>query len=157
MPSPLLLSLLFGLPALTLAFAVLYHARLSLLRRPSRPTEAIDEGEPAAVVVDLQRSIDELQAQLSRQGETLSRLLRGPVPSPLDPPSGDEPTKGHGGDLPAAVHRLTAEGLSDRAIARRLRIGLEEVRLLSQRRSVREASAPRPTLDARKPHGELVA
>ena len=38
-----------------------------------------------------------------------------------------------GGDLPHAVQRLTAEGLSDRAIARRLRIGLEAVRLLARR------------------------
>lgn len=38
-----------------------------------------------------------------------------------------------GGELRAAVEQLLEEGLSDRAIARRLRIGLEEVRLTRMR------------------------
>ena len=158
MESSLLLALLFGLPILALALAVAYHARLLLLDRRGRlarlapEQEAPEFGPPVEVVLDLRRSIDELQDQLARQGDTLSSLLsesaqrlarreleQPPPAVPAQPlrttpptPAAPDPALA-GGDLPHAVQRLTAEGLSDRAIARRLRIGLEAVRLLERR------------------------
>ena len=163
MDTSLLLALLFGAPVSALALAVGYHARLYLLDRGGAlsPGELAVEthdagslGPPIEVVLDLRHSIDELQDQLARQSDTLSNLLsesaqrmarrelsraapaaaapqRQAAPAP--PPAAPDPTLA-GADLPRAVQRLTAEGLSDRSIARRLRIGLEEVRLLARRR-----------------------
>lgn len=163
MDTSLLLALLFGAPVSALALAVGYHARLYLLdrggalARAELDIEGQDSGPlgpPIEVVLDLRRSIDELQDQLARQSDTLSNLLsesaqrmarrelshaapaaaqpqRQAAPAPA--PAAPDPSLA-GADLPRAVQRLTAEGLSDRAIARRLRIGLEEVRLLARLR-----------------------
>lgn len=158
MGTELVLALLFGTPVLALALAVAYHAQLYLVQRPGNPAAAQPgEGSPdqlgpqAEYVLDLRRSIDELQDQLARQGHTLTGLLsetaqrdarrdlaEAPIAAAPQRPPAPAPrpvleTAPPGRELPGAVRQLAAEGLSDRAIARRLRIGLEEVRLLSQR------------------------
>ncbi len=159
MESSPLLALLFGLPILALALAVAYRARPLLLDRRGRlvrstPEQgATDLGPPVQVVLDLRRSIDELQDRLARQGDALSSLFsesaqrlaqrdpgqpppaapRQPLRTTAPAPAAPGPALA-GGDLPHAVQGLNAEGLSDRAIARRLRIGLEAVRLRARRR-----------------------
>ncbi len=166
MATELVLALLFGTPVLALALAVAYHAQLYLMDRRGRLAATRPEagspdqlGPQAEFVLDLRRSIDELQDQLTRQRQTLYGLLSetaqrdarrevgeapttiapaastAPVaPRPVTAPSSAPPdSDASGRELPGTVRQLAAEGLSDRAIARRLRIGLEEVRLLSLR------------------------
>ena len=157
MATELVLALLFGTPVLALALAVAYHAQLYLMDRRgklgARDAEAREQlGAPPEMVLDLRRSIEELQDQLSKQRHTLYGLLSEtaqrdarrelgaePLPAAPAPPRATSPppsapldSAASPRELPGAVRQLTAEGLSDRAIARRLRIGLEEVRLLSR-------------------------
>ena len=146
--------LLIGIPLLLLAAGLLLNAYL-LVRRPQiDPTdlalEAMATESMDGLLLELQRSVEELKGQLAGQRATLAGLLSDastyapPVAAfeSRSPPGGDlaaaapdvpevvaravEPSTG---DPRSAVQRLVAEGLSDRAIARRLRIGLEEVRL----------------------------
>ena len=149
MSDSVVLALLVGAPVLALALAVAYHAQLYLLDRRGKlaPDEHSESaGASPEVVLDLRRSIEELHDQLGRQRQTLHSLMSasarkdasravGEPPStataPAPPPIEAEPPSEN---VHTAVRRLAAEGLSDRAIARRLRIGLEEVRLLSKRR-----------------------
>lgn len=156
-PSAILV-LLFGIPLLLVAGGLLLNAYL-VVRRPNvepadmaleaLATESMDE-----LLLELQHAIEEINGQLARQRVTLSGLLteagayaqpaggmpqRGetlasrpvqpPVPS-LSPPDIDtRVAPPPPADLRGAVDQLVAEGLSDRSIARRLRIGVEEVRL----------------------------
>lgn len=155
---PLLLALTVGLPCTLLALAIIYHARVAG-RLPDAdagwdPAEAdgaplafslpLAPPDPDPALLELQRTVGELQGQLARQRAALTALmseherpavpvaLPEPVPAaagaPATPPGADA------GDLRGAVQRLSAEGLSERAIARRLHVGLEEVRLASRRR-----------------------
>lgn len=108
------------------------------------------------LLVTLQHSIDEVKGQLAGQSSVLAGLLSDGSPPP---PSLDAVLQGivpatagaaiaveaapaeisdaerlaqadSGADfLRRVVHSLVAEGLSDRAIARRLSVGLEEVQL----------------------------
>ena len=160
----LLLAVTVGLPCALLALAVIHHARV-IGRMPAAdegwdPDEA-DElptfslppmtmpAAPDPAMVDLQRAMSELQGQLARQRETLTALLSdqqraaavrtaAPVPAraPAAPLHLNAEPPVETADLGIAVRNLSAEGLSERAIARRLHVGLEEVRLLSRRREL---------------------
>lgn len=94
---------------------------------------------------ELQRSLQQITEQLTGQREVLTGLLSehrhvaaaapptapqaAPLTAPLAAPA--PPVHAPAADLRAMVARLTAEGLSERSVARRLRIGLEEVRLIA--------------------------
>jgi hypothetical protein len=145
-----------GLPCALLALAIIYRAHVA-----SRMPAAYDGWEPdiddfagvapapayelAAVALEpdpalvaLQETVRDVQEQLQRQRVALTELLSdrerqrelavaGPRPLAALVDADDDD------DLHVAVQRLIAEGLSERAIARRLRIGLEEVRLAGRR------------------------
>lgn len=156
----LLLAVTVGLPCALLALAVVHHARV-VGRMPAADEgwdpEQVDElppafalpamqsaSEPDPAMVEMQRTVSELQAQLARQRDALTGLLSdqrraapsAPVAVASAVPAVTTPHAIEVGDLGTAVRNLSAEGLSDRAIARRLRVGLEEVRMLSRRREL---------------------
>ena len=127
------------------------------LQHQQRPT-------PSIANESFEYEIDEVDEQLARQREALQSLLsearqslesmapaegaspfitpttpqartpaartREPLPAPGRAPGGPE------GDVRGTIRRLAAEGLSERSIARRLRVGLEEVRMVTRRGSV---------------------
>lgn len=66
-----------------------------------------------------------------------------PVPPQPEPP-GHQPIVPTG-DLRIEVEQLAAEGLSDRSVARRLGIGLDEVRLVTRPRGSRTTPGRRPS------------
>jgi hypothetical protein len=164
-PSVLLLTIAIGVPLMLLALGVLYHAYL-LSRQPLDLDDQLDQlvADPNDVMQGLQRSMQEIRGELTRQRVSLRQMLSerdatgarpafatatpealAAIPAmpiePLDPASiialaptllpaePALPIDHTAGELRHAVRELLAEGLSDRAIARRLRIGLEEVRL----------------------------
>ena len=145
--------LLVGLPLSFIAAGLLLNAYLIVRRARIDPTdaalEALARESEGELLIELQRSVEDIRGQLTRQRTTLTGLLSdaarysSPAPALASPPApastaaiaappiapaaaGPSPPAG---ELRAAVGQLVAEGLSDRAIARRLRIGLEEVRL----------------------------
>ncbi len=153
-----LLVLLIGVPLLLVAGGLLLNAYL-VVRQPNVETadmalEALATESMDELLLELQHAIEEIKGQLARQRATLSGLLTGdgafaqpaggtprrgqtlatrpgqPPEPPPPPPDIDirvEPPAA--ADLRGTVDQLVAEGLSDRSIARRLRIGVEEVRL----------------------------
>jgi hypothetical protein len=159
-PSVLLVSIAIGVPLMLLALGVLYHAYL-LSRQPIDLDEHVEQmaTDPDEVMRGLQRSMNDIRGELSRQRASLRQMLSDaqpaaatpasahaapamprpvapmppPPPMPEPPPAPDPvatlPIDRTTGELRAVVRDLAAEGLSDRSIARRLRIGLEEVRL----------------------------
>ncbi len=156
-PSVVLLSIGVGAPILLLALGVLYHAYV-LANQPATPDRLMEDVasaaiEPAeALVTELQDAMHEIRGQLGSQRHALSNLLSaassqstaeapvlapasgaplpvGPSPDIMDDVTPGAPAEG----LTGLVRRLVAEGLSDRAIARRMRIGLEEVRIARSR------------------------
>ena len=154
-PAVVLLSIGVGAPILLLALGVLYHAYV-LANQPAAPDQLMEHVASAAIepaeelVAELQDAMHEIRGQLGSQRRALSSLLsatpqatEAPVlapaagaPMPVSPSREmtDEvapgaPTE----DLTGLVRRLVAEGLSDRSIARRMRIGLEEVRIARTR------------------------
>ena len=150
-PSVLLISIAIGVPLMLLALGVLYHAYL-LGRQPVDLDDHVEQlaTDPNEVMRGLQRSMNDIRGELTRQRSSLREMLSdAPVatatasaapattptatpeaPAPAAPaPAPILPIDRTSGELRAAVHDLAAEGLSDRSIARRLRIGLEEVRL----------------------------
>jgi hypothetical protein len=154
----LLLGLTVGLPCTLLAMAIIYHGRVTsqmpaaddgwdyedeaaLEEDPAFSVPVPLRSEPDPAVIELQQVVGELQGQLARQRAALTELLSDREPPPLQrprPPA--EPLRPAAQDaspqpneLHLRVEELVAEGLSERAIARRLRIGLEEVRLVSKR------------------------
>lgn len=157
-PSVVLLSIGVGAPVLLLALGVLYHGYV-LANQPAAPDRLTEHVASAAVepaeelVAELQDAMHEIRGQLGSQRQALSNLLSAATQSPqtarapvLAPASGaplpagpsadmmDDVTPGAATeDLTGLVRRLVAEGLSDRAIARRMRIGLEEVRIARTR------------------------
>jgi hypothetical protein len=159
----LILAVLFGVPIFALSLAIAYHAYLYRERElRGKPRTTRPEHEAAAqlaasapmpsagtggeTVTELKRTVDELQDQLHRQRDTLYGMLsetaqrqaREGAAARHAAASGQPDFEDLGapeGDLVLAVQRLLSEGFSDRAIARRLRVGLEEVRLLAQRAS----------------------
>ncbi len=151
-PSVLLISIAIGVPLMLLALGVLYHAHL-LANQQSSDLDAYVEQlvtDPDEVLQGLQRSIQQVRGDLTRQRAALRQMMSDPqrvpamapepamatgapampvaVPEPV-PTTTELPLDRTSGELRSAVSELAAEGLSDRAIARRLRIGLEEVRL----------------------------
>lgn len=152
-PSVLLISIALGVPLMLLALGVIYHAYL-LGRQPVDLETHVEElaSDPSEVMHDLQRSMSDIRGELTRQRVSLREMLSdaptmatatataapapapapppAPAPAPVAPaPSISLPIDRTAGELRGAVRDLAAEGLSDRSIARRLRIGLEEVRL----------------------------
>lgn len=155
-PTILLITLTIGIPMMLLALGVLYHAYL-FSRQPmdlleehvdSLATESAED-----LLFTLQEAVDEMQAQLANQREALAGMLSErpqaafATVAPLSLDAGPEDTfASMDDDLPSAagefvprspamtgvrsqIARLADEGLSDRAIARELHIGLEEVRI----------------------------
>jgi hypothetical protein len=153
----LLLAISIGLPVLLLALGIIYHgyviSKQAMLIDPldthvtSLATDHADE-----LLGDLQRSMGQIREQLTQQRQSLSGMLsdserRAPVRAravaaaaphydyPATPsriPVREriaDPTA----DMRHTVAQLAAEGLSDRAIARQLRVGLEEVRMTRSR------------------------
>lgn len=150
-PSVLLISIAIGVPLMLLALGVLYHAYL-LGRQPADLDTHVEQlaTDPDEVMRGLQRSMNDIRGELTRQRSSLREMLSDaqpaaetaapaatpamaptpmPEPAPAMAPAPALPIDRTAGELRAAVHDLAAEGLSDRSIARRLRIGLEEVRL----------------------------
>lgn len=147
----LALTMLVGLPLMLLAVGVLAQA-MQLSRRTGAADPADAELNALAsasvdeLVLELHHTIEDLRGQLISQRSTLQGLLSdaamrrsealapaaAPIsfqPAPLEAPA-YQPSMTPPADLHRAVQQLTAEGLSDRAIARRLHVGLEEVRLV---------------------------
>lgn len=184
-PSVLLISVSIGVPLMLLALGVLYHAHL-LGQQPEDVDAHVEQlaTNPDEVMRGLQRSMNDIRGELTRQRASLRGMLSeqaaaeaagsamtaampsampsampagtmtspthsapapaapmAPAPEMMQPPTMAQmpaaplpapptlPIDRTAGELRAAVHDLAAEGLSDRSIARRLRIGLEEVRL----------------------------
>lgn len=147
-PAILLLSLAIGVPLMLLALGVLYHGYLLSQQTQRDPLEAHVESlateSTEALLTSLQRSVDQLQGQMARQRDSLAGLLSdqraaltfvtaAPSPRVEDRPiaagehvSAVAPSTP---DLRSRVLALTEDGLSDRAIARELNVGLEEVRI----------------------------
>ncbi len=148
-PAILLLSLAVGVPLMLLALGVLYHGYL-LSRQPQRDpldvhVEALATESAEDLLISLQDAVDQLQQQMTHQRDSLAGLLSDQraalalataVPADDDRPmaAGEhigaaEVATAASGDLRGQVLALTEQGLSDRAIARQLHVGLEEVRI----------------------------
>jgi hypothetical protein len=144
----LALTLLIGLPLMLLSLGVLAHAYVLATRAAAAP--ALDPTDRALrsmatasmddLILELQRSIEDLKGQMAGQRRSLEGLLARPVPAAATAAVGSAPAAvtAAAGNVPPArvpsqldldINELIAEGLSDRAIARRLRVGLEEVRM----------------------------
>jgi|GEM_PF-2304850 len=155
-PAILLITLAVGVPLMLLALGVLYHAYLY----SRQPIDALEEHVDSLatesaedLLFALQEAVDEMQAQLAYQRETLAGMLsERPQPAfatvaPLslemddDRPTaagefvartqgaGQAPTSTSVAGVRAQIAQLAETGMSDRAIARELHIGLEEVRI----------------------------
>ena len=157
-PAVVLLSIGVGAPILLLALGVLYHAYV-LANQPAAPDQLMEHVASAAIepaeelVAELQDAMHEIRGQLGSQRRALSNLLSAapqaqqatqapalapaagaPMPVSSSPGMTDDVAPGAPTEsLTGVVGRLVAEGLSDRAIARRIRIGLEEVRIARTR------------------------
>lgn len=149
--------LILGVGLLLNAYLLIARSRGSTLTIDSLDalaTESMDK-----LLIELQRSVGEIRGQLASQRATLAALLsdsgayangagaQAPLPaavqgaaiaSPPVIPAATQPliegveaavVAAASQELHSVVARLVAEGLSDRAIARRLSIGMEEVRL----------------------------
>lgn len=151
-PSVLLISIALGVPLMLLALGVLYHAYI-LSKQPIDLETHVEQlaTDPNEVMRGLQRSMNDIRGELTRQRSSLREMLSDaqPATATADPMAPQPPTPMPGvmpemappeptpmlpidrtsGELRSAVRDLAAEGLSDRSIARRLRVGLEEVRL----------------------------
>ncbi len=147
-PTILLITLTLGVPLMLIALGVLYHAYLY----SQQPIETLEQHVDSLatesaedLLFALQEAVDEMQSQLAYQRETLAGMLsdrQQPAFATVAPLSLDTDT--HDDDRPTAagefvqraatgvrgdIARLAEDGLSDRAIARELHIGLEEVRI----------------------------
>lgn len=145
-PEMVLLSVAIGAPLMVLALGVLYHAYV-LNQQPQfdaldAHVEALATESTDALLVSLQEAVIQMQGQLAHQRASLANLLsdagRTTPPSGLSdrPMAAGEfvaarvmPATAGRTDLRPEILHLAAEGLSDRAIARELHIGLEEVRI----------------------------
>lgn len=155
-PAVLLVTLAVGVPLMLLALGVLYHAYL-LSRQPQdfleSHVDALATESAEELLLALQETVDEMQHQLASQREALAGMLSGePRPTFATALAGasyfDRPmAAGDFVEQPAEIAEqvmpvsrgmtstrtriadLSEDGLSDRAIARELHIGLEEVRI----------------------------
>ena len=155
--STLIISLSIGIPIALLAIAIAYRTRADIKAAnawQAAELEQDSEGDAAVdtLLVDLQTTVEEMRQQLTRQRDALTGLLSEqatqaaaieapaaiaapsleavgeaapaqPVPTSIAPVVSKA-------DIHSKVLELSAEGLSDRAIARRLRVGVEEVRMI---------------------------
>ncbi len=152
--------LLVGLPLMLLAVGVLAHAYYVARPRSAARTDRLIEDLIA-------ESMDQLLAELRATSGRVEGSRPAPLP-PLTvaPPAahafsalgtGDAPSMARAAALPAAslptraashapldlrgaVAQLLTEGLSDRSIARRLGVGIEEVRAARLHRAPRSAA-----------------
>jgi DNA-binding NarL/FixJ family response regulator len=154
-PAVLLVTLAVGVPLMLLALGVLYHAYL-LSRQPQdfleSHVDALATESAEELLIALQETVDEMQAQLASQRDALAGMLSDAPPvfatalasaSSFDRPmaAGDyveqsaemaartPPTAHAMPSVRSRIAELADGGLSDRAIARELHIGLEEVRI----------------------------
>ncbi|MEX2229402.1 MAG: hypothetical protein WEB13_07160 [Dehalococcoidia bacterium] len=163
MSVPVLLSITIGLPIIMLALGVFYHgyviARQSFIDPLDAHVAGLATGQAGIMVGELQGAMDQIRDQLTQQREALSTMLsdadraqgarratasagldfaaRAASPrvsgAPRAAAARVEPRTDPAADLYGSVARLAAEGLSDRAIARQLHVGLEEVRMTRAR------------------------
>ena len=152
-PTILLITLTLGVPLMLIALGVLYHAYL-FGRQPidllEGHVDALATESSEDLLMALQEAVDEMQAQLMDQRETLAGMLseRTPVFATVDVGAelGDRPMAAGefvpqsamleapaATGLRAQIAGLAEAGMSDRAIARELHIGLEEVRIARMR------------------------
>jgi len=154
-PAVLLIALTIGLPLMLLALGVLYHAYL-FGRQPvdalEQHVDALATESAEELLLALQDAVDEMQQQLAHQRETLAGMLSEqrpmlatladrPIAAGEFVPQSDALTGGTGQlasgeaaqDIRGRIAFLAEDGLSDRAIARELHIGLEEVRIARMR------------------------
>lgn len=147
-PTILLITLALGVPLMLIALGVLYHAYLY----SQQPIDALEQHVDSLatesaedLLFALQEAVDEMQSQLAYQRDTLAGMLSDrpqPAFATVAPLSMDTDADGDMGRPAAAgdfvpratgvrgeIARLAEDGLSDRAIARELHIGLEEVRI----------------------------
>lgn len=154
-PAILLITLAVGVPLMLLALGVLYHAYLYSRQSIDALEDHVDSlaTESAEdLLFALQEAVDEMQAQLAYQRETLAGMLsEKPQPAfatvaPLSLDMDDDrptaagefvsrtPAQAESQGSPMAsvraqIAQLAQAGMSDRGIARELHIGLEEVRI----------------------------
>ena len=146
-PTILLITLALGVPLMLIALGVLYHAYLY----SQQPMETLEQHVDSLatesaedLLFALQEAVDEMQSQLAYQRDTLAGMLSDrpqqafATVAPLSLDTDDEAVRpaAAGEFVPRAmtgvrgeIARLAEDGLSDRAIARELHIGLEEVRI----------------------------
>lgn len=132
----------FEAPAAPAPFAV---PAQNLAPEPALAFEPVTHiEEPAPELIELRQTVADLQQQLAGQRLAVAGLLSEreraaePVRTPAAPvfEAPEAPEALAATDLGGAVRRLASEGLSERSIARRLHVGLEEVRLVSRRERV---------------------
>jgi DNA-binding NarL/FixJ family response regulator len=154
-PAVLLISIAIGVPLMLLALGVLYHAYVLSRQAPidelTAHVEALATESTEDLLANLQEAVERMQGQLASQRESLAGLLsdsRAPASMPAPQAAFVAPAPMAAGEFVPApamrraeaavdqrsqIQRLAAEGLSDRAIARQLHIGLEEVRIARMR------------------------
>jgi hypothetical protein len=144
-------TLLVGLPVLLLAIGVLAHARMLARQRTPGPGDELVETMVAEAVeqllVQLRGSgFDGIRPASAAMANTPPRMMtsmaatppRAGVTASRPPvPPAALATVPSGANLVYAVSQLVAEGLSDRSIARRLSVGVDEVRVARAARGAR--------------------
>jgi hypothetical protein len=92
-----------------------------------------------ALAERLEEAMAQMQEQLAHQRSSLEMLLSEPARvvavAPTGRAAGEHIRREQAPPMSAQIARLIEEGLSDRAIARELRIGLEEVKIARSRGS----------------------
>lgn len=151
--------LLVGLPVMLLALGVLAHAYYIARPRSVARTDRLIED---LIAESMDQLIAELRATSSRVdashtpprsqstpttiAHSFSALAPAAAPLPATPSVGTRPQSLTSAptfgavNLRGAVGQLLAEGLSDRSIARRLGVGIEEVRAARMNGSTRSAA-----------------
>lgn len=150
-PAILLIALTIGVPMMLLALGVLYHA-YAVGHQPvdllEQHVDALATESAEELLFALQEAVDEMQEQLAHQRETLAAMLNdrndprvmlaavvdrpmaaGEFVSQTSQVSTLAPVIDVPRDTRSQIAALAEDGLSDRAIARELQIGLEEVRI----------------------------
>jgi hypothetical protein len=124
----LAVTLLIGVPLMLLAIGVLAHAYLLARPRGSSITEAHVE---AMVADSVEQLLKQLRTAPSAVAPEPAALWAAPIeaaPARIAVPVSTA-TSPSGANLARAVSQLVNEGLSDRSIARRLSVGIDEVRV----------------------------
>lgn len=162
-PTVLVLSIAIGLPLLLAGGVIYHaHVLGRQQPAPARDAlqdhvQSLATESTEELLAHLEQMIEQVQGQLVTQRRSLERLLSeqqalmGPPSAFGNEPSAYErvaagqfmprevpartaqPIEPTPGDVRGQIRMLAAEGLSDRAIARRLGIGLEEVRIARMR------------------------